>query len=106
MKKEKYAEDVQNRLREYAFEINLLKKHLEKKGLGSNEIWIKEFNSLREREEEIKFHLYFIKRKKNIIIRNIAKLHIELLFKEARGDFRRIAKEYDYRPLTDDAWFE
>jgi len=99
--KEAYIERVDSLLLEYDFEIAQLKIWVEKLGRGDSPEWLKEFHSFQDKEKKLHFHLAIFKRK-NIILRNIAKIHIESLLTDLRETFHELANKYGYKPLSND----
>lgn len=100
--KEVYIKKVEDELKRFNFELEELKKHVDKTGIGDSTKWIKEYHSLRDRSDAISYHLRLFKQPKNIILGSIAKAHIDQLKKQWEIDFYRLAYEYGYRPLTND----
>ncbi|MDO8513498.1 MAG: hypothetical protein Q7S37_03270 [bacterium] len=92
--REIYIKKMRAKLERDAYDVEQLKGRVEKLGLAADQTWLSSLHTMREREDEIQFHLKYLHQKKNRKILSVAKQHIELLTKDLDKALRKLEKQY------------
>lgn len=92
--KEIYAQRIEDKLKQYAFDLESLKKSIERAGRGDMPEWLNALLEIRDRIDEVKFHTSYLRRKRNARIIHIAKLHIACLLDELENEMKVATRRF------------